>query len=149
NLGFGAMIMTLIVGGELVVHDLPRDSSLLDRLGEVGATFLFGVPTHAIDLLSEMQKRRLASLPKLKGFRISGAHSPPQVIKDLLRYGITPQAGYGMTESCSHQYTHPGDDPQLIAETAGRACAGYEVRIWHAENSSIELPPGQIGEIGG
>ena len=30
---------------------------LLDRLVETGATFLFGVPTHAIDLLAEMQAR--------------------------------------------------------------------------------------------
>jgi acyl-CoA synthetase len=149
NLGFGAMIMTLIMGGELVVHDLPRDASLLDRLSETGATFLFGVPTHAIDLLSEMHRRQAAGLPNLKGFRISGAPAPAQVIKDLIRYGITPQTGYGMTESCSHQYTHPNDDPQLIIESSGRACAGYEVRIWHSENSSIELPPGQIGEIGG
>ena len=50
NLGFGAMIAALAVGGELVVHDLPRGDSLLDRLVETGATFLFGVPTHAIDL---------------------------------------------------------------------------------------------------
>jgi acyl-CoA synthetase (AMP-forming)/AMP-acid ligase II len=149
NLGFGAMIMTLIVGGELVVHDLPRDASLFDRLIETGATFLFGVPTHAIDLLGEMHRRQTAGLLKLKGFRISGAPAPAQVIKDLIRYGITPQTGYGMTESCSHQYTHPNDDPQLIVETSGRACAGYEVRVWHAENSDIELPPGQVGEIGG
>jgi len=149
NLGFGAMLMTLIVGGELVVHDLPRDGSLMDRLSETAATFLFGVPTHAIDLLGEMHRRQAAGLPKLKGFRISGAPAPAQVIKDLIRYGIKPQAGYGMTESCSHQYTHPNDDPRLIIETCGRACAGYEVRIWHAENSSIELPRGQIGEIGG
>lgn len=149
NLGFGAMIMTLIVGGELVVHDLPRDASLFDRLAKTGATFLFGVPTHAIDLVSEMHRRHGGGLPKLKGFRISGAPAPAQIIEDLIRYGITPQTGYGMTESCSHQYTHPDDDPRLMVESAGRACAGYEVRIWHSENSSVELPPSQVGEIGG
>jgi len=149
NLGFGAMIMTLIVGGELVVHDLPRKSSLLDRLTETGATFLFGVPTHAIDLVGEMHERQAAGLSSLKGFRISGAPAPAHVIRDLICYGIKPQTGYGMTESCSHQYTHPNDDPQLIIESSGRACAGYEVRIWHAENSGFELPLGQVGEIGG
>jgi acyl-CoA synthetase len=149
NLGFGAMIMTLIVGGRLVVHDLPRGASLLDRLQETGATFLFGVPTHAIDLLAELRERKPAGLPKLKGFRISGASAPAWVIEELIGLGITPQTGYGMTETCSHQYTHPNDDPRLIVETSGRACAGYEIRIWHAENSAIELPPGQIGEIGG
>src|SRR5262249_24257634 len=32
NLGLGALITALAVGGELVVHDLPRGASLLDRL---------------------------------------------------------------------------------------------------------------------
>jgi acyl-CoA synthetase (AMP-forming)/AMP-acid ligase II len=55
NLGLGALITALAGGGELVVHDLPRGGSMLDRLKETGAEFLFGVPTHAIDLLSEMR----------------------------------------------------------------------------------------------
>ena len=55
NLGFGAMIMALAVGGQFVIHDLPRGRSLVDRLIETGTTFLVGVPTHAIDLLAEVQ----------------------------------------------------------------------------------------------
>ena len=71
NLGLGALITALAGGGELVVHDLPRGASLLDRLEETGAEFLFGVPTHAIDLLTEMRARgarharRGARLPDL------------------------------------------------------------------------------------
>jgi len=60
NLGLGALVSALGVGGELVVHDLPRGASLLDRLRDTGATFLFGVPTHAIDLLTELR----AGLPR-------------------------------------------------------------------------------------
>ncbi|MCZ8310299.1 MAG: class I adenylate-forming enzyme family protein [Magnetospirillum sp.] len=149
NLGFGAMIMTLIVGGEIIVHDLPKGASLLDRLKEVGATFLFGVPTHAIDLLSEMRGRKALDLPKLAGFRVSGASAPAWVISELLSHGIKPQAGYGMTETCSHQYTHPNDEARLLTETVGRACEGYEIKIWNTENASIEMPVGEIGEIGG
>ena len=149
NLGFGAMIMTLIVGGELVVHDLPKGASLLDRLRETGATFLFGVPTHAIDLLADMRKRQASELPKLAGFRVSGAPAPAWVINELLGYGIKPQLGYGMTETCSHQYTHPGDETRLLTDTVGRACAGYEIKIWQAEKNSVEMPAGQVGEIGG
>ena len=40
NLGLGALITALAGGGELVVHDLPRGESLLDRLEETGAEFL-------------------------------------------------------------------------------------------------------------
>jgi len=149
NLGLGALITALASGGELVVHDLPRGQSLLDRLEETGANFLIGVPTHAIDLLSEMRERGVQHLAGVRGFRISGATAPPQVIRELMCRGVVPQSGYGMTETCSHQYTLPGDPPERIAETCGRACAGFEVRIWRQDNPDDEAGPGEIGQIGG
>lgn len=149
NLGFGAMILALTVGGELVVHDLPRGASLADRLAETGATFLFGVPTHAIDLLGELRQRQKLSLDQLNGFRISGAPVSPAVAQELLDHGITPQSGYGMTEAGSHHYTNPGDAPELIVGTSGRACAGYEVRIFSPQDPDAELPSGEVGQIGG
>jgi acyl-CoA synthetase (AMP-forming)/AMP-acid ligase II len=148
NLGLGALITALAGGGELVVHDLPRDHSLLDRLEETGANFLFGVPTHAIDLLSEMRARGVTRLAAVHGFRISGAAAPPQVVGELLQRGVVPQSGYGMTETCSHQYTLPDDPPDRIIETCGRACDGFEVRIWRQDNPDIEAVPGEIGQIG-
>lgn len=149
NLGFGGMIMAFATGAELVVHDLPRGRSLVDRLIETGATFLLGVPTHAIDLLQEMRTRGDAQLGRVKGFRISGASSPKEVVAELLSYGVVPQSGYGMTEACSHQYTLPDDDPKLIVETSGKACAGYEIRIFKQENPDAEASIGEIGQIGG
>jgi acyl-CoA synthetase len=149
NLGFGAMIAALAVGGELVVHDLPRGASLLDRIGETGASFLFGVPTHAIDLLNEMRERGAHQLGAVRGFRISGAAAPGEVVAELMRRGVMPQSGYGMTETCSHQYTLPTDDPRLISETCGRACPGYEIRIFKEDNPDIEASVGEIGQIGG
>ncbi len=149
NLGLGALITALSGGGELVVHDLPRGQSLLDRLEETGADFLFGVPTHAIDLLSEMRARRVERLDAVRGFRISGAAAPVSVVTELMRYGVVPQSGYGMTETCSHQYTLPSDLPEQIADICGRCCEGYEIRIWRQDNPDIEAAPGAIGQIGG
>ncbi len=149
NLGFGAMVMALAVGGQLVIHDLPRGASLVDRLIQTETTFLVGVPTHAIDLLAEARTRNLSGVGKLQGFRISGASAPPELVADLFKFGITPQSGYGMTETCSHQYTLPDDEPRLIAESCGRSCPGYEIRIFDRENSDRELPPREIGQIGG
>jgi acyl-CoA synthetase len=149
NLGLGALITALAGGGELVLHDLPRGASLLDRLEETGAEFLFGVPTHAIDLLTEMRARNARDAGAVRGFRISGAAAPAPVVAGLMQYGILPQSGYGMTETCSHQYTLPDDPPERIVETCGRACAGYEIRIWRQDDPDIEAAPGEIGEIGG
>jgi acyl-CoA synthetase (AMP-forming)/AMP-acid ligase II len=149
NLGFGAMIMALAVGGQLVIHDLPRGASLVDRLIETGTTFLVGVPTHAVDLLAEMKARNLSGIGRLRGFRISGAAAPRELVAELLRFGIVPQSGYGMTETCSHQYTLPEDDPQLIVESCGKSCPGYEIRIFDKDDPNRELPAREIGQIGG
>jgi acyl-CoA synthetase len=149
NLGFGAMIMALAAGGQIVIHDLSRGASLVDRLIATGTTFLVGVPTHAVDLLAEMKARNLTGVGRLKGFRISGASASAELISDLLAHGIVPQSGYGMTETCSHQYTLPGDDPQLIVESCGKACPGYEIRIFDRDDAHRELPARQVGQIGG
>jgi len=149
NLGLGALVTALAAGGELVVHDLGRGASLIDRLEETAATFLFGVPTHAIDLLGELRARGAARLGKVRGFRISGAAAPAAVVEELMHYGVVPQSGYGMTETCSHQYTLPDDTPEHIVETSGRACAGYQIRIWREDNPDTPAAPGETGEIGG
>jgi acyl-CoA synthetase (AMP-forming)/AMP-acid ligase II len=148
NLGLGALITALAGGGELVVHDLPRGHSLLDRLEATDANFLFGVPTHAIDLLSELRARGVQRLAAVRGFRISGATAPSQVISELMSHGIVAQSGYGMTETCSHQYTLPDDPPERIVDTCGRACEGFQVRIWRQDDPDVEAAPGEIGEIG-
>jgi len=148
NLGIGALVTALAVGGELVVHDLPRGGSLLARLQETGATYVVGVPAHALDLLAELRGSGSPNRLSIKGFRISGAAIPGEVIAELMRYGILPQSGYGMTETCSHQYTLPGDDPRLIVETAGRCCPGFEISIWREDNPDCEATPGEIGQIG-
>jgi acyl-CoA synthetase len=148
NLGMGALVTAMAVGGELVVHDLPRGQSLPDRLSETGATYLVGVPTHAIDLLAELRARGSARSLSVKGFRISGAAIPSEVISELMHYGIVPQSGYGMTETCSHQYTLPDDDIRRITETSGRCCPGFEIRIWRENDPDVEAAPGEIGQIG-
>jgi len=149
NLGFGAQVMALAVGGELVLHDLPRGASLADRIVETNTSFLVGVPPNAIDLLAEMRAHNMKGLGRLTGFRISGSAVPSEVVAGLIEQGIKPQSGYGMTETCSHQYTLPDDDPQKIIETSGRTCPGYEIRIFKVENQNVEAAPGEVGQIGG
>lgn len=149
NLGMGALILAMAIGGELVVHDLPRGKSLLDRIVKTGTSYLIGVPTHAIDLLHEMRERGMTSLGRVKGFRISGAAAPQEVVAALLQLGVVPQSGYGMTETCSHQYTCPGDEPRLIIESSGRACDGYEIRIFRQDDPDTEAAVGEIGQIAG
>jgi acyl-CoA synthetase len=53
-----------------------------------------------------------------------------------------------MTENGSHQYTLPDDNVEVITTTCGKACHGYETRLWDQENPDREAAPGAIGEIG-
>jgi acyl-CoA synthetase (AMP-forming)/AMP-acid ligase II len=85
----------------------------------------------------------------VRGFRISGAPASKEVVAGLLERGVMPQSGYGMTEAGSHHYTHPDDDPRFVLETSGRACRGYEVRIFDRDDPDRELPTGETGQIGG
>ncbi len=149
NLGLGAMIMALLTGGQLVVLDLPRGRSVVDRLIGTGTTFLVGVPTHAIDLLKEVNAKNLSGIGNLNGLRISGASAPREVVTELLKHGVVPQSGYGMTATCSHQYTLSDDDPKLNVESSGRSCPGYEIRIFDREDLNQTLSPREVGQIGG
>ena len=149
NLGFGAQVMALAVGAELVINDLPRGTSLADRILETDTSFLVGVPANAVDLLGEMRARNMKGLGRLTGFRISGSAAPSEVVAGLIAQGIRPQSGYGMTENCSHQYTLPGDDPKLIVETSGKTCPGYELKIFKTDDPDAEAAPGEVGQIGG
>jgi acyl-CoA synthetase len=108
-----------------------------------------GVPTHAMDILAEMRRRGLDRLGNVGTFYMAGSPIPREVARAFLDRGITPQNVYGMSENSSHQYTLPGDDPETIVATCGKACRAYEVRLWDQENPDIEVAAGEIGEIGG
>lgn len=144
-----ALEQMLASGAELVVNDLPKGASPLDRIVETGATYVMGVPTHAIDILGEMERRGLDRMGTVRTFYMAGAAIPMEVARRFLALGITPQNIYGMTENGSHQYTRPDDDVETMVRTCGKACAAYEVRIFRPEAPDLEALPGDVGEIGG
>lgn len=148
HIGTVAVEQMMAAGFELVVNDPPAGMQPLDWALECGATYIMGVPTHAIDILAEARRRGLAKLGKVRLFYMAGAPIPREVAQTFLGMGITPQNIYGMTENGSHQYTLPSDDAQTIVETCGRTCHGYETRIFSQENPDLEVPSGTVGEIG-
>jgi len=143
-----AIEQSLVAGFELVVNDLPPGKKPLDWIVETGATYVMGVPTHAMDILADMTRRGMDRLGKVGIFYMAGSTIPPQTAQAFLDMGIKPQNIYGMTENGSHQYTMPDDDAATITASCGRACYGYETRLWDQENPDREAKPGEIGEIG-
>jgi acyl-CoA synthetase len=148
HIGTVAIEQSLVAGCELVLNDLPPGKKPLDRIIETGATYVMGVPTHAIDLLAELKQRRMRQFGRVTVFYMAGSVIPQEIARAFLDKGIKPQNIYGMTENGSHQYTLPDDDVEVITTTCGKACHGYETRLWNQENPDVEAQPGEIGEIG-
>jgi len=139
----------LVAGCEFITNDPPPGTSRLDWIIETGATYVLGVPTHAMDILSEQQHRGISRLGSVETFYMAGASIPPSVAEAFVRQGVKPQNVYGMTENSSHQYTHPDDDTTTIITTCGRGGRAYEVRLFDPDDSNREVTAGEVGHIGG
>ena len=149
HIGTVAVEQWLSAGMQLAIHNYASGTPAIDWIIASHATYVMGVPTHAMDILDEFRKRGLSALGQIKSFYMAGSPIPREVAEQFLRIGITPQNVYGMTENGSHQYTLPTDPTNTIVATCGRSGLGYEIRIFDAENPDNELPVGQVGEIGG
>jgi len=142
------LAQSLVAGCEFVLNDPPSGRSTLEWIVDCGATYAMGVPTHAIDVMAAARRAGDASIGKIKVFYLAGATIPRELAENLRAAGIAPQNVYGMTENGSHQYTLPTDDPETIVSSCGRACAGYEIRLWRQDEPDIEAAAGEVGEIG-
>ena len=138
----------LIAGCRLVANDPPEGTSTLDWVIDNKATYLMGVPTHAIDLLAQQREKGVA-LGSVDMFYMAGSPIPPAVCENLVSQGIRPQNVYGMTENSSHQYTLPHDGTEIILTTCGRGGQAYEVRIFDPSDPNRALGPNTVGQIGG
>jgi acyl-CoA synthetase len=148
NIGIVGLAVAIVCGGEYVAHtphDAPR---MFDRVVETGATYLLGVPTHAIDLLSEVKRRGMATLGRVNSFQLGGSPVPPSTVQSLMALGVRIQNAFGMTENHSFQYSRRDDPPETVASSCGRPCEGMEIELWREDNRDQEAAPGEVGELG-
>ena len=139
----------LIVGAEFILNDPPEGASTLAWVCDTEATYLMGVPTHAVDLLAEQRSRGLERLGKVEVLYMAGAPIPPALAAGLLTQGIKPQNVYGMTENSSHNFTRPADSPETISNTCGQPGRSYELKIVSTEDPDVSVKQGAVGEIAG
>lgn len=149
HIGIVGLLQSLVTGGELVMTDRRSGIAPIDWIEQTGATYVMGVPTHAVDLLRAMEDRGRPGLGLVSVFYMAGSPIPRDVAARLLQLGVMPQNVYGMTENGSHQYTRPRDDTDTITGTCGAACAGYRIRLFRQDDPDVEAGPGEVGEIGG
>jgi acyl-CoA synthetase len=149
HIAWVAVAEWLVAGGTLVTDDPPAGTARLDWIVESGATYVMGVPTHAIDVLAEQKARGMDRLGAVRTFYMAGSPIPPSVAEAFVAQGIKPQNVYGMTENSSHQYTHPNDDTGTIVATCGRGGPAYEIRLFDQEDAERAVAAGEVGQIGG
>lgn len=149
HIGTVALEQSLVAGCELVINDPSVSTPPIQWIENTGATYVMGVPTHAMDLLATMKSARMETLGKVKIFYMAGSPIPQETAEQFMRLGVTPQNVYGMTENGSHQYTLPTDNTATITSTCGKACRGYEIKLWNPERPDEEVAAGEVGEIGG
>lgn len=139
----------LIAGAEFILNDPPEGSSTLDWVCLSRATYLMGVPTHAVDLLAAQRARGLDRLGDVEVLYMAGAPIPSTLAAGLLEQGIKPQNVYGMTENSSHNFTRPGDTTETIVNTCGQPGGAYDLEIVSTEDPDVPVAHGEVGEIAG
>ena len=105
-----------------------------------------GPPTIYQTILDHPQ-RAAHDLSSLR-LAVTGAATVPVALIERMRAELsfeTVLTAYGLTEAVVATMCRPGDDPQTVATTSGRAAAGFEVRI--AAPDGGEAKPGDPGEI--
>ena len=148
NIGIVGLAVGIAAGGEVVVHTPLDASRMFDRVVETGATFLLGVPTHALDLLAEVRRRNMGTLGKVTAFEIGGSAVPPTLVSGLFEIGVMTQNAFGMTENHSFLYTRPDDSAEVIASSCGKPTDGMETKLWRETNPDEEVQTGEVGELG-
>ncbi|MEM9205390.1 MAG: long-chain fatty acid--CoA ligase, partial [Pseudomonadota bacterium] len=149
HIGWVAVGQWLVSGCRLILGTPPVGQTLVDWIVETEATYVMGVPTHAMDILAAQRSIGLPRLGSVQAFYMAGAPIPEVVAEAFIAQGIKPQNVYGMTENSSHQFTHPDDDPEIWTGTCGRGGPGYEVAIFNAEDADQPAAPGEVGQIAG
>ena len=138
-----ALAQMLAAGMELVVNAPPPGMTPLDWIIETGATYVMGVPTHAMDILGEMRRRGLDRLGAVKTFYMAGSPIPREVAQAFLDRGVTA------AERLWHEREQlapihparrrPGDHRRDLRP----ACRAYEIRLFDQENPDIEVAAGR------
>ena len=131
SFGFKAGILACLVSGASIVPQLVYDAGQAMRLVETERiTVLPGPPTIYQTILDHPERpaRDLSSLR----LAVTGAAVVPVVLVQRMRRELsfdTVLTAYGLTEAVVATMCRPGDDPQTVARTSGRAAADFEVRV--------------------
>jgi acyl-CoA synthetase (AMP-forming)/AMP-acid ligase II len=147
SFGYKAGILACLVSGAAIVPQPVYDPERAMRLVEAEQiTVLPGAPTIYQTILDHPGRAAL-DLSSLR-LAVTGAATVPVALVERMREELsfdTVLTAYGLTEAVVVTMCRPGDDPDTVAHTSGRATAGFEIRAAGQDGGLLE--PGQSGEI--
>jgi len=147
SFGFKAGILACLVSGATVVPQLVYDPGAAMSLVEAERITVFPGPPTIYQTILDHPERAARDLSSLR-LAVTGAATVPVALVERMRRELTFETvltAYGLTEAVVATMCRPGDDPETVATTSGRATAGFEVRIAGPEDG--EAKPGDPGEI--
>jgi HIP---CoA ligase len=143
--GFKAGLLACLVTGAALVPQAVFDAGQAMRLIEAERiTVLPGAPT-IYQMILDHPERGARDLSSLR-LAVTGAADVPVALVERMRRELgfdVVLTAYGLTEAVVATMCRPGDSPQTVARTSGRAAAGFEVRIAGSSGSGAAHP----GEI--
>lgn len=148
--GFGykaGWLAGLLRGLRIIPISTFEPLTLLETIQREGVNLLNGPPAVFIDLMNHPRRDEF-DLSSLRVGTTGAATIPLKVITDMReRLGLEVVVNaYGLTESTALVSTsRPGDDPERVATTVGRAADGLEVIV--VDDDGVAVEPGVSGEI--
>jgi acyl-CoA synthetase (AMP-forming)/AMP-acid ligase II len=144
---FAGIVACLVKGATIIPHPVFDVPSVMRRVDEERVTMLPGPPAIYQTILDHpnLSDYDLSTLR----LSVTGSATVPVEMVRRMRSELTFETivtGYGLTETtgittmCRHD-----DDPETIANTAGRPIPGVEVRV--VDDDGRDVPTGQPGEV--
>jgi HIP---CoA ligase len=147
--GYKAGILACLVSGAALVPQAAFDAGEAMRLIQAERiTVLPGAPTIYVSILDH-PSRGAFDLSSLR-LAVTGAADVPVALVERMRQELnfeTVLTGYGLTEAVVVTMCRPGDAPEVVSGSSGRAAAGFEVRIGPGEEILLRGPNLMLGYL--
>jgi len=147
--GFKAGILACLVSGAALVPQAVFDPGEAMRLVEAERiTVLPGAPT-IYQMILDHPERAGRDLSSLR-LAVTGAADVPVALVERMRRELsfeTVLTAYGLTEAVVATMCRPGDPPEVVSATSGRAAAGFEVKIGRSDEILLRGPNLMLGYL--
>jgi len=139
------MMIAVMLGTKLALLDVWSPPEAARLVQAEGATFTMASTPFLSDLANSEAVTR-AALKTLRTFVCAGAPIPSVIVQRATeRLGFEVLSCWGMTENGAVTVARPGDHPEKIFGTDGRAIGGMAVRVVDADGRPV--PPGTAGRL--